>query len=391
MKHLINLSSIVLLAALFSVGCKKDKEIVTFRVSGTALTNISADGAEKTFDVESSVPWTVTGAEDWCKVEPQSGTGGETVAVTISENTVSERRNALLTVRADGFDPVGIPVSQLEKPAFAFTAEAETMTGISPRGATKEIAVTSDVPWTVTGATDWCRVGPKSGTGSKTVTVTIFENSSSENRSTALTFSAGGYEAARIEVSQRRNDVYAFKDDNFRNWFDEMYHGLLDADEVTILNLPNELILTVRSVEGIEVCQNLEYFDFTPGWTDVVEVETYDFSVLPKLRTLRFTNTTITSFSLLKSMPALTDLNISLNHSLATVDLSGLTGNLVHLYCNNTAIGPEFDISSFPKLVDFTCTGTNIKTLYVWWDPEQGTPEQFVTYDVPKSVKLVQK
>ena len=313
MKHLIYSSSIVLLtlAALLSGGCKKDKadSIPTMFLSGEiTLTDMPAAGAEKTISIASNVPWEVTGATDWCKVEPRSGTGNETVVVTISENDTPDRRSAELTVTADGFDP------------------------------------------------------------------------------------------ARIEVSQKFNMLNTLKDANLRDWFDREFSGgtglIEDVSEITRIVLEAPVGRTIKSLEGIENFHNLEYFHFSGGWSggDLGDVKPFDFSVFPKLADLTISYTsTITSFSVL-NMFQLKSLNISNNPNLTTVEgLPDLRDKLDTFFCNDTAIGPELDISPFRKLIYFSCRHTNIKTLYVWWNPLQGTPEQFDIFWYPQDTNLVKR
>ena len=308
MRHLIYSSSILLLtlAALLSGGCKKDKADNMLKIGGVALTDISAAGAEKTIAITSNAPWSVSGATDWCKVEPQSGKGDETVVVTITENDTPDKRSAELTVTANGVDPV------------------------------------------------------------------------------------------RIEVSQRFNVLIKIEDNNLRKWLDTEFadgKGLLDdVSGITRINVPAEVTPTVESLEGIENFYNLEEFNFDAKRGVTTDVKPFDFSVFPKLTALTFSHTPITSFST-KGMARLTFLNISQNPNLSDVDLTGLSDKLETIFCNDTAIGPELDITPFPNLTGLICNNTKITTLYVWWNPDGEIPEQFSTgiFGVPDEINFVKK
>jgi hypothetical protein len=69
------------------------------------------------------------------------------------------------------------------------------------KGGNQTITVSSNGEWTVSGETDWCKVSPKTGNGNSTVTVTVLENESVDERKATLTFRCGA-EAAVVEIMQ---------------------------------------------------------------------------------------------------------------------------------------------------------------------------------------------
>ena len=68
-------------------------------------------------------------------------------------------------------------------------------------GGSEMITVSSNDEWAVSGATDWCEVSPKIGNGDLTVTITVTENESLDERKTILIFTCIT-ETVEVEVSQ---------------------------------------------------------------------------------------------------------------------------------------------------------------------------------------------
>jgi hypothetical protein len=65
------------------------------------------------FAIASNVSWTIEkGDADWITLSEASGNGNAVIKVTVAENTVPTPRSATITVKAAGFDDIGIAVTQ---------------------------------------------------------------------------------------------------------------------------------------------------------------------------------------------------------------------------------------------------------------------------------------
>jgi VCBS repeat-containing protein len=70
------------------------------KVSDPVPAIVPAGGGSATFDIAADIDWEIAQpAENWITVSPRSGTGNQTVAVTVNENT-GGRREAVITVTA---------------------------------------------------------------------------------------------------------------------------------------------------------------------------------------------------------------------------------------------------------------------------------------------------
>jgi uncharacterized repeat protein (TIGR02543 family) len=75
-------------------------------------------------------------------------------------------------------------------------------------GGSYTVAVTANVPWTVTGSSEWCTASPTSGNGNGTITVAAVENKTANARTTTLSVGATGVTAKTVTVTQAAAATY---------------------------------------------------------------------------------------------------------------------------------------------------------------------------------------
>jgi|GEM_PF-1342157 len=88
-------------------------------------------------------------------------------------------------------------VFELDKTALVFDFE----------GGSQSIAISSNGEWIISGEADWFTVSPRYGEGNETVTVTVSENETLEERETTLTFRSGE-KTITVEISQTDNPIF---------------------------------------------------------------------------------------------------------------------------------------------------------------------------------------
>ena len=147
---------------------------------------VEAAGGTASVDVTSNSPWTVTVPADgsWVTPDAASGEGNKKVTFTVAPNTAFEARSVdVLFTAQDKKATVKItqaaPAPTLEVNPFAISAAAE--------GASFEIDVESNAPWTVTVADNWITVEPASGEGNAKVILTVAESDSRQVRTAVVT------------------------------------------------------------------------------------------------------------------------------------------------------------------------------------------------------------
>ena len=152
-----------------------------------ATAEVEAAGGTVSVDVTSNGPWTVSipSAAGWATADAASGEGSKKVTFTIAPNTDFEARSVDVTFAVqDKTATVKIsqkaPAPTLDVNPSAISAAAE--------GASFELNVESNAPWTVTAAESWITVDPASGQGNGKVILTVAANIARATRSATVTF-----------------------------------------------------------------------------------------------------------------------------------------------------------------------------------------------------------
>lgn len=89
-----------------------DLSVPSLSVSTNALTIGSAANSTSTFDITSTVNWTVSSSESWLTPGDLSGTGNKTITLTATANPNTTPRTATVTVSATGLPSQNITVTQ---------------------------------------------------------------------------------------------------------------------------------------------------------------------------------------------------------------------------------------------------------------------------------------
>ena len=146
--------------------------------------NFSSGGDSQSFSIKSNIAWTVTSSQDWCSVNPTSGSNDSSVTVSVEENTSTAERMATITVKSDAGDKT-ISVTQ-SGVAVVLTLDVSSMEFASGSGS-KMFRISSNTIWAISSDKNWCSVSPTSGNGDGSVTVSVEENTSTSERTATIT------------------------------------------------------------------------------------------------------------------------------------------------------------------------------------------------------------
>ena len=168
------------------------------RASVGSLSFKAADGSES-INITSNVSWSIQCDQIWCKLSTSSGSNNGSIIISVSENTSTSARNAIITISSIDANSVQVSVSQdgadpileLNKNDLSFTSSEGN----------DSFTITSNTSWTITSDQPWCTVSSTSGSGNGTITVSVQENSSLDSRSATITVKTGNI-TQTISVSQ---------------------------------------------------------------------------------------------------------------------------------------------------------------------------------------------
>lgn len=171
----------------------------------TGTLSFSDEAGSNDITVIGNVDWTAASDVDWLSVSPAQGTSGSaTVTISVTQNAGQSDRGGKVSFTS------GNLVRTLQVNQKGKVVESAPTINLSPvsltfstTGGTAEVSVTADAAWTASSDAAWLTVDSTSGTaGTKTIKVSATTNEHANDRSGAITFTAGAT-SVRLSVSQK--------------------------------------------------------------------------------------------------------------------------------------------------------------------------------------------
>lgn len=176
-------------------------------VTPDTFNDVSWEGDELSFEIESNLAWTITSPDDWCVISADEGEGDAEITVTVKPNDDKKKtRDAKITVTAGEIERT-VTILQ-EKNGFVetLTIDPDNLSDVSAGGDDFTVNVTSNITWTITEIPGWIEVSPETGTGDAAVEIKIYPNTSTkETRKVTLKVSGGDIEH-ELTINQFKED-----------------------------------------------------------------------------------------------------------------------------------------------------------------------------------------
>ena len=176
----------------------------------TSTINAPASASTQTITIyDTNCEWRALPTQSWVTLNPSTGgTGHSSIEVTFSANTETSQRYCQVYFYLSGYNQVlattTIWQEGAEGPEISVTPSAVTVGRLS---GTTDIEVTSNVPWEMTRSNASVLPSTYSGqSGTTTVTLTYYNNTSTSDRQTHLAFFESGQtgtELSSCEFTQR--------------------------------------------------------------------------------------------------------------------------------------------------------------------------------------------
>ena len=158
------------------------------------------------FTISSNTNWNISSDKSWCSVATTSGSNNKTVSFSITENTSTQRRTAIITINMSSFS-IQIVVTQEGKtevlPNLSVSPGSISVTASEQ---TSSFDITSNSNWTITSNQTWCTPSVTSGSGDKTITCSVSANTSSQSRTATMTITAGNL-SRTVTIEQEGKEV----------------------------------------------------------------------------------------------------------------------------------------------------------------------------------------
>lgn len=207
--YLVLLCSIL----LFASSCVKSDGDENMPTAGSEYIEVSdklviegeTTSATLSIDASSNCNWTVSCSDALVSnISPSNGKGASSVTITTTANpTALASRSATIVVKNSS----GTIVREV---AFTQSASKEiielsvTSMELTSKGETRNVTISSNTHWTITGGADWITLNKTEGENNSDVSITIAESTSKEDREAVLTVTGKNGTTKTISIKQIR-------------------------------------------------------------------------------------------------------------------------------------------------------------------------------------------
>lgn len=361
------------------------------------------------FTISSNTNWNISSDKSWCSVATTSGSNNKTVSFSITENTSTQRRIAIITINTSS-SSIQIVVTQEGKtevlPNLSVSPGSISVTASEQ---TSSFDITSNSNWTITSNQTWCTPSVTSGSGDKTITCSVSANTSSQSRTATMTITAGDLSrTVTIEQGGEEVTIINIPDANFKAKllrFDIDKDGEIsinEAQKITYLALENS---NITSLEGIQYLTSITYMSCYNN-----QIREIDLSKCTELERLTVGENNLTSLNI-SNNTKLKELHcaynsishLDLSNNLELTDLYCIENNLSsldvsnnillkRLQCSNNKLS-VLDIRNNKNLTYLTCSDNNLQNIdtqnNILLETFYCCSNQFTTLDLSKNINLV--
>ena len=340
--------------------------VAELTVSPTEFPDISFEGADITFNIESNTGWTITGIPAWCGTEVTQGDGNAEITITVLANDDLESdRSATLTVSGSGLE-ANVSITQVKgkriipDPVFRAWLTNQGWINVIDE-ATGEVEITSEGLTATLLNNSWDKeLTSIIGTGYFPALTSIYVGNCN----------ISGIDVTKnLELKQLycNNNPIRVLDVSKNTKLTELMCWVTEINELDVSNCPDLGRLQCDAnpaLKAIDVSKNPKLWRLDIHATDI---STVDVSKNPELDMLSAYNTNITSFDVSKN-PKLETFYCNDIDGLTSVDISK-NPLLQRINISNTGIA-SIDVSKNPELVELFCSGSAVTSVDVSNNPK---------------------
>ena len=242
---------LLLAMMLIGVSCEDSSKDVDSTPKGVVFadgTEMSAEfgssGGSKSFSFSSDLDWEVTTSADWISVTPSSGTPSvKKFTVKASANDSFEERSGTVTMTTTDDRSYTIEVTQAaENETFTINGNGEYE--VSATGGEVKVKVTTNLEYTVeipAEAKAWLSVADTRAVREETLTFTVAENASFDERSATVELKGADGKVLQSIVFKQKGEEKVFDTDGEGNYVVEAAGGEVEVKVTTNLEYTVEI------------------------------------------------------------------------------------------------------------------------------------------------------
>jgi len=155
-----------------------EQEGVNLTLSTQAL-SFDSFGESLSVDITSNEEWSISSMPDWVTIDQTSGEGNATIKLTTQDNNTTTEKNGELVINTQ--DDVATKTIQLNQKAKN-VEYADATLSFGYVQSSQNVSFNTDGSWSLTTDADWFSVDKSSGSGNATLTITVVENNTVEER-----------------------------------------------------------------------------------------------------------------------------------------------------------------------------------------------------------------
>ena len=206
---LICINALLLLSCTKGEGPENSTVVSRDYIDVVPNMQLLGDGQVTNLQISASCPWTISVSANWLSVTPTSGTGSQTVTVSVGKNPTGAERSTTLNIHGGSAPARSVVVTQLkgsEEPVPKTLSVSISNMNFTAHVESKPFTISSNTNWTIS-VPDWCVLSITSGSDSREVTVTVKENPNTDRRTGSIIVSGEGVNAATIALAQDGKDL----------------------------------------------------------------------------------------------------------------------------------------------------------------------------------------
>ena len=156
-------------------------------------------------DASDNCNWTVSCSDALVSnISPSSGKGNGSVTITTTANpSALSSRSATISVK-NSSGAIDRKITFTQAASDEYIELSEDKMEISSKGESRNVTISSNTQWTITGGADWITLNKKEGENNSDVSITIAESTSKEDREAVLTVTGKNGTTKTISIKQIR-------------------------------------------------------------------------------------------------------------------------------------------------------------------------------------------
>jgi len=173
----------------------------------TASLSFGKEGGTQKFNVTADGNYSATSSDNWLSVSKN----GNEVTVTATAATATEPRNGKVTLALTGLSSgsKSVQVNVSQNGVDGGISASPSPIDITCAATSKDVSVSTEESWTASKDADWITLSASSGTGSKTVTLNMTQNTGKTTRTGKVTFTTASNKTATVVVNQKGMGIAA--------------------------------------------------------------------------------------------------------------------------------------------------------------------------------------